>query len=169
MRVSDFFESISFLIIYVLADLTAIIIGMSETPNCEIARAYILFISSLFLLAAICFGKYYILTEYGIRHKFLGICYRTTTWTEIRDIMRVYNQSGERGRPRVLMVTTNTASQVYRPNETGYIETNKFFCEWLTGKVFMLRSPYPRIADQIVTYVEAHYGTLDYDFFQKTT
>ena len=51
-------------------------------------------------------GKWYTLKETGIQHRFFGICYRFTPWSEIKDVMRVYQQTGERYAPLTLMFTT---------------------------------------------------------------
>jgi hypothetical protein len=32
-------------------------------------------------------GKWYTLKETGIQHRFFGICYRFTPWSEIKDVM----------------------------------------------------------------------------------
>ena len=65
-------------------------------------------------------GKWYTLKETGIQHRFFGICYRFTPWSEIKDVMRVYQQTGERYAPLTLMFTTKRGN-VYRPDETGYV------------------------------------------------
>lgn len=170
MRVSDFFESICCLIFSVLAALAVPMIASDDgvQPWPKIEAILVLCSSLFFLFAAVAFGKYYILTEQGIQHKFLGICYRKTEWTEIQDVMRTVNQTGERWRPRVLYFTTNRASRIYRPNEHGYVETKGFFRDWLTGRIFMVRSADPHVADKAVAYVEQHYGPLDYDYFKET-
>ena len=52
--------------------------------------AYIVFAlcECMALLNVWALGKYYVLTDQGIEHKFLGIRYRTTQWDEIGDVMR---------------------------------------------------------------------------------
>lgn len=57
----------------------------------------ILFLLCVGLICTIATMKYYTLTERGIQHKFLGICYRLTPWSDLKDVMRVYYQTGARG------------------------------------------------------------------------
>lgn len=70
------------------------------------AKEYDLVVCTLFLVSCsvaltIVTGKSYTLTEQGIRHKFWGICYRVTPWSDVKDVMNVYVQTGARGdRPR---------------------------------------------------------------------
>ena len=57
--------------------------------------AYIVFAlcECMALLNVWALGKYYVLTDQGIEHKFLGIRYRTTQWDEIGDVMRSRGRS----------------------------------------------------------------------------
>ena len=59
------------------------------------AKEYDLVVCTLFLVSCsvaltIVTGKSYTLTEQGIRHKFWGICYRVTPWSDVKDVMNVY-------------------------------------------------------------------------------
>ena len=65
------------------------------------AKEYDLVVCTLFLVSCsvaltIVTGKSYTLTEQGIRHKFWGICYRVTPWSDVKDVMNVYVQTGAR-------------------------------------------------------------------------
>ena len=89
------------------------------------AKEYDLVVCTLFLVSCsvaltIVTGKSYTLTEQGIRHKFWGICYRVTPWSDVKDVMNVYVQTGARGDPPSLVFTT-TRGNIYRPDESGYI------------------------------------------------
>ena len=116
---------------------------------------------------AIIYGKWYTLKETGIQHRFFGICYRFTPWSEIKDVMRVYQQTGERYAPLTLMFTTKRGN-VYRPDETGYVpypQKKRFLKEWLLqGKMFMIYCAPKKWGPEVVRFVEEHYGPLDYDF-----
>ena len=115
----------------------------------------------------IIYGKWYTLKETGIQHRFFGICYRFTPWSEIKDVMRVYQQTGERYAPLTLMFTTKRGN-VYRPDETGYVpypQKKRFLKEWLLqGKMFMIYCAPKKWGPEVVRFVEEHYGPLDYDF-----
>ena len=68
------------------------------------AKEYDLVVCTLFLVSCsvaltIVTGKSYTLTEQGIRHKFWGICYRVTPWSDVKDVMNVYVQTGAYLRP----------------------------------------------------------------------
>lgn len=121
---------------------------------------------SLFLLFPILLIlRYPVLTETGIRRTFAGIGYRFVPWSEVRDVMRVYNQAFTHGM-MTLMVTT-TQGHVYRPDEKGYIppaQRRAFFREWIAGKSFMIDCSGKKSGPKIVAYVEKYYGSLDYDF-----
>ena len=112
-------------------------------------------------------GKWYTLKETGIQHRFFGICYRFTPWSEIKDVMRVYQQTGERYAPLTLMFTTKRGN-VYRPEEAGYVpypQKKRFLKEWLLqGKMFMIYCAPKKWGPEVVRFVEEHYGPLDYDF-----
>ena len=115
---------------------------------------------------AIIYGKYHIFTEKGIQHRFLGICYRRTNWDEVKDIMLVYQQTGERGSPKTLMFTTQDAP-IYRPDASGYIKQKGFNRDWFCGKLFSVRFDDKKTADKILWYIEEYYGVLDYSFFAQ--
>lgn len=111
-------------------------------------------------------GKWYTLKEAGIQHRFFGICYRFTPWSEIKDVMRVYQQTGERYAPLTLMFTTKRGN-VYRPDESGYVpkaQRKAFYKEWLCGRVFMVPYPLKKGTQRFLAIVEKYYGPLDYDF-----
>ena len=116
---------------------------------------------------AIIYGKWYTLKEAGIQHRFFSICYRFTPWSEIKEVMRVYQQTGERYAPLTLMFTTKRGN-VYRPDETGYVpypQKKRFLKEWLLqGKLFMIYCAPKKWGPEVVRFVEEHYGPLDYDF-----
>lgn len=84
------------------------------------AKEYDLVVCTLFLVSCsvaltIVTGKSYTLTEQGIRHKFWGICYRVTPWSDVKDVMNVYVQTGARGDPPSLVFTTMRGN-IYRPD-----------------------------------------------------
>lgn len=116
-------------------------------------------------LFAIATMKYYTLTERGIQHKFLGICYRLTPWSDLKDVMRVYYQTGARGDPPSLVFTTMRGN-IYRPDESGYIpktQRKTFYKEWLCGRIFSIGYP-EKHEEQFLGFVEKYYGPLDYDY-----
>ena len=62
---------------------------------------------SLFLLFPILLIlRYPVLTETGIRRTFAGISYRFVPWSEVRDVMRVYNQAFTHGMMTLMVTTT---------------------------------------------------------------
>ena len=66
----------------------------------DVVEAIIFYGTAAFsVFFAIIYGKWYTLKETGIQHRFFGICYRFTPWSEIKDVMRVYQQTGERYAP----------------------------------------------------------------------
>ena len=69
--------------------------------------AYIVFAlcECMALLNVWALGKYYVLTDQGIEHKFLGIRYRTTQWDEIGDVMRSRHPQRTQGKEQVLVIT----------------------------------------------------------------
>ena len=127
--------------------------------------AFVHFCAVINLVFGIIYGKYHVLTEKGIQHKFLGICYRRTSWDHIKDIMLVYQQTGERGRPKTLMLTKEDGI-VYRPDASGYIKEKGFTIQWLRGKILSIRCDDKKTAHKILWYVENYYGPLDYNFFE---
>ena len=84
----------------------------------DVVEAIIFYGTAAFsVFFAIIYGKWYTLKETGIQHRFFGICYRFTPWSEIKDVMRVYQQTGERYAPLTLMFTTkrgNVSAQMSR-------------------------------------------------------
>lgn len=113
------------------------------------------------------YGKYYHLTESGIEHRLLGICYRKTSWTQIQDIMCVFQPTGERGQPRVLMVNI-CCEQIYRPSENGYGYPKSFWRNWWLGKQIMVRFYDQKNLDKGLGFVQKYYGQIDFDFFGQT-
>lgn len=73
--------------------------------------AYIVFAlcECMALLNVWALGKYYVLTDQGIEHKFLGIRYRTTQWDEIGDVMRSRHPQRTQGKEQVLVITRKGA------------------------------------------------------------
>lgn len=134
------------------------------------AKEYDLVVCTLFLVSCsvaltIVTGKSYTLTEQGIRHKFWGICYRITPWSDVKDVMNVYVQTGVRGDPPSLVFTTMRGN-IYRPDESGYIpkaQRKIFYTEWLCGRIFSIGYP-EKHAERFLGFVEKYYGPLDYDF-----
>ena len=134
----------------------------------DVVEAIIFYGTAAFsVFFTIIYGKWYTLKETGIQHRFFGICYRFTPWSEIKDVMRVYQQTGERYAPLTLMFTTKRGN-VYRPDETGYVpypQKKRFLKEWLLqGKMFMIYCAPKKWGPEVVRFVEEHYGPLDYDF-----
>ena len=130
-------------------------------------NVFICFCAAGNIVFALIYGKYHVFTEKGIQHKLLGICYRTTKWDEIKDIMLVYQQTGERGCPKTLMFTTKEAP-VYRPDASGYIKNKGFNRDWFCGKLFSVRFDDKKTSEKILWYIEKYYGSLDYNFFGST-
>lgn len=133
----------------------------------DVVEAIIFYGTAAFsVFFAIIYGKWYTLKETGIQHRFFGICYRFTPWSEIKDVMRVYQQTGERYAPLTLMFTTKRGN-VYRPDESGYVpkaQRKAFYKEWLCGRVFMVPYPLKKGTQRFLAIVEKYYGPLDYDF-----
>ena len=134
----------------------------------DVVEAIIFYGTAAFsVFFTIIYGKWYTLKETGIQLRFFGICYRFTPWSEIKDVMRVYQQTGERYAPLTLMFTTKRGN-VYRPDETGYVpypQKKRFLKEWLLqGKMFMIYCAPKKWGPEVVRFVEEHYGPLDYDF-----
>ena len=152
-----------FFLIFAIAEIYGGITLASDT-----IEAFIFYgLATGLMFFAIIYGKWYTLKETGIQHRFFGICYRFTPWSEIKDVMRVYQQTGERYAPLTLMFTTKRGN-VYRPDETGYVpypQKKHFLKEWLLqGKMFMIYCAPKKWGPEVVRFVEEHYGPLDYDF-----
>lgn len=168
MRISHFGVSCFF---FVFSSIMAITPRLLQTNGYNMdwfVNAFIYFCAIIMLFFAILYGRYYILTEQSINHKLLGICYRKTYWQDIRDVMYVYQQTGEKYKPRTLMFTTKHGN-VYRPDKSGYIKDNNFHIDWLLGKIFMIRCDDLKSRTTIIPYVEAHYGKIDYSFEEWKT
>ena len=130
----------------------AFVLGREEPALLIVFLVYSLF----FLFPLFLSLRYPVLTETGVRRTFAGIGYRFVPWSEVRDVMRVYQQTGTRGNPLTLMVTTRQGN-VYRPDEKGYIppaQRRAFFREWIAGKSFMIDCSGKKSGPKIVAYVE---------------
>ena len=152
-----------FFLIFAIAEIYGGITLASDT-----IEAFIFYgLATGLMFFAIIYGKWYTLKDTGIQHRCFGICYRFTPWSEIKDVMRVYQQTGERYAPLTLMFTTKRGN-VYRPDETGYVpypQKKRFLIEWLLqGKMFMIYCAPKKWGPEVVRFVEEHYGPLDYDF-----
>ena len=160
MRISHFGSASFFCVVAIIM----LFLGIFFDFDMLSANVFVCFCATVQIVFAIICGKYHILTEKGIQHKFLGICYRRTNWDEIKDIMLVYQQTGEKGHPKTLMFTTKEAP-VYRPDASGYIKTKGFERDWFCGKLFSIRFE-SKNAEKILWYIEKYYGPLDYNFFE---
>ena len=107
----------------------------------DVVEAIIFYGTAAFsVFFTIIYGKWYTLKETGIQHRFFGICYRFTPWSEIKDVMRVYQQTGERYAPLTLMFTTKRGN-VYRRMRPDTSRTRKealFERVAAAGKMFMI-------------------------------
>lgn len=94
--------------------------------------------------SGICRLKYYILSEEGISHRFLGIAYRMTPWDKICDIMYLPDPT-ERSRQPFLVISCNP-NKIHRPKHNdskGLMRVefkNDLNLDLLRGNVFFLRS-----------------------------
>ena len=90
----------------------------------------------------------------GISHKWLGICYRVTPWTKIRDVIRVPVGKGEIG----LWVTCGQAP-VLRPTAYGNMpDSLRISFDWMRGKYFVLSN-----TPKVIAGLERFYWPLDFD------
>ena len=132
--------------------------------------AYIVFAlcECMALLNVWALGKYYVLTDQGIEHKFLGIRYRTTQWDEIGDVMRSRHPQRTQGKEQVLVITRKGAKVL---REDAFAGSKLFYPQfvpgWIRGDRFVIRLTDVRNADKILPYVQARYGRLDYDCFAE--
>lgn len=131
---------------------------------------FLLGASVLTFCFAVLYGKYYIITDFGIVHKLMGIRFRITPWEDIIDIMCVTHQA-EKGNGRVLLVTTKKGN-AYRPEEhgayAGLIRQKGFEKDWIfRGSVFMLNCNNNSIKE-VIAYIESYYGPIDYNYFERT-
>ena len=129
---------------------------------------FLLFGAGILAALALFFGKYHVLSEAGIVHKLLGIPFRKTPWSEVKDIMCLPHQA-ERGKGKVLMVTTQKG-RVYRPEErgsnAGYIRQKGFEKDWLFGRNLFMLDCSGKDIDQVIAFVESCYGAIDYHYFR---
>jgi len=128
MRISHFFAASFFAIVTIIE----LCLGIWFEFGMPSANVFSCFCATINFVFAVIYGKYHVFTEKGIQHRFLGICYRRTTWGEIKDVMLVYQQTGEKGRPQTMMFTTKDAP-IYRPDASGYINTKEFYKDWFCG------------------------------------
>ena len=132
--------------------------------------AYIVFAlcECMALLNVWALGKYYVLTDQGIEHKFLGIRYRTTQSDEIGDVMRSRHPQRTQGKEQVLVITRKGAKVL---REDAFAGSKLFYPQfvpgWIRGDRFVIRLTGVRNADKILPYVLARYGRLDYDCFAE--
>ena len=121
--------------------------------------AYIVFAlcECMALLNVWALGKYYVLTDQGIEHKFLGIRYRTTQWDEIGDVMRSRHPQRTQGKEQVLVITRKGAKVL---REDAFAGSKLFYPQfvpgWIRGDRFVIRLTDVRNADKILPYVQTN-------------
>ena len=114
--------------------------------------AYIVFAlcECMALLNVWALGKYYVLTDQGIEHKFLGIRYRTTQWDEIGDVMRSRHPQRTQGKEQVLVITRKGAKVL---REDAFAGSKLFYPQfvpgWIRGDRFVIRLTDVRNADKM--------------------
>ncbi len=164
MRISHFGTALFFAVFGIIELLLGI---WDKFDGMLSVKVFIVFCAVINFVFAFVYGKYYFFDTDGIQHRLLGICYRRTMWNEIKDIMLVYQQTGERGRPKTLMFTTKDAP-IYRPDASGYIKDKGFYSDWICGKLFSIRLDEKKEGGKILGYIEKYYGQLNYNFFDSS-
>ena len=131
MRVSKFLDMIPAVV--TLAVFTGALVlfpgkGLFVYP----VPAYIVFAlcECMALLNVWALGKYYVLTDQGIEHKFLGIRYRTTQWDEIGDVMRSRHPQRTQGKEQVLVITRKGAKVL---REDAFAGSKLFYPQFVPG------------------------------------
>lgn len=115
-------------------------------------------------------AKYYVLTDCGIQHKIFGICYRTTPWDGIQDVMCSQNPFRPQCTDKVLIVTVRGAEVLREDTFYGSKEFySRFVPSCIKGERFVIRVTGMSNADKILPFVQAKYGAPDYDTFLENT
>ena len=137
---------------------------MAEAPSESIAQGLQLFFyccAAIILVIACSYLRTYVLTKEGIAHYFVGIRYRVTPWSDIRDISRVY-VAPKRGL-ELLVIRKN--AEILRPRTRGFsagLIQGNFKTQYLpslTGHIFTLKN-----REDILECIKLYYGELDFDF-----
>ena len=115
-------------------------------------------------------AKYYVLTEQGIRHKIFGICYRTTPWDGIQDVMCSQNPFRPQRAGKALIITVRGADVL---REDAFYGSKEFYSRFvpscIKGERFVIRITGMSNAGKILPFVQAKYGKVDYDTFSGST
>lgn len=136
---------------------------MAEAPSESIGQGLQLFFcycAAIILVIACSYLRTYVLTKEGIAHYFVGIRYRVTPWSDIRDISRVY-VAPKRGL-ELLVIRKN--AEILRPRTRGFsagLIQGNFKTQYLpslTGHIFTLKN-----REDILECIKLYYGELDFD------
>lgn len=168
MRVSKFSQMIPFAVYMVV--LLAGLVFLPGTGVFVFPVPVFLFLGFAAVLAAVClwaYGKYYVLTKEGIRHKFLGITYRKTPWSDVADVMCSEHPFQPRMDNRVLVITKKGVPVLRRE---AFRFTPAFFPQflpgWLRGDRFVIRITGMENEQKIIPFVQSVYGPLDENYFE---
>lgn len=127
----------------------------------------------IFLTGAVVWGKKYVFSDAGIEHRFLGICYRKTVWSDISSVMRLFT-GAKNSDAKAFLITTQRGTIVHVPerkeahgttNQTPFdlcVTVRGFWHEWLCGKHFLVQCS-KKQEEAVRSALEKHCGALAFD------
>ena len=130
----------------------------------------------VFLTFAVIYGKSYAFFKDGVEHRFFGVRFRKTAWTDVQSVDRL-KTSERNGLSAGFLLTTVRGTPLspdeLRPTSRTPLELcfkkKGFWHEWLVGKHFFIQQFPPKREDEVLTVLTKYCGALDFDARQPPT